>query len=123
VRPLVSDRIINDVVKALKTCNAVGVAIATTDTIITTDLSGKWVKEIPDRHCLQRMQTPQGFKLSTITKAYQIALQDPKFIATDDCGVVSRYLPEEPIFIVKGEKTNIKITYPEDVILLEHLLQ
>jgi 2-C-methyl-D-erythritol 4-phosphate cytidylyltransferase len=43
-RPLVSQRIINDVVKALDKYNAVDVAIQSADTIIAVE--GKIIKEI-----------------------------------------------------------------------------
>ena len=56
---------------------------------------------------LRNAQTPQGFKRGVIRRAYDIALQDPGFVTTDDCGVVLKYLPEVPVHIVEGEKTNI----------------
>ena len=47
---------------------------------------------------------------------------DPDFRGTDDCGVVFRYAPEVDIALVRGEETNLKLTYPEDLIVLEHYL-
>jgi 2-C-methyl-D-erythritol 4-phosphate cytidylyltransferase len=123
VRPLVTQRIIDDVVNALKSYNAVDVAIPATDTIIQTNAEGQLITGIPDRKFLQRGQTPQGFKLSTISAAYKIALQDKDFKATDDCGVVQKYLPNEKIYIVRGEESNMKLTYKEDTFLLDKLFQ
>lgn len=122
VRPLVSQRIISDCLEALKKYNAVDVAIPCTDTIVEVDESGK-ICRIPQRSTLRNVQTPQCFTLETISKAYEIGLKDPGFVTTDDCGVVHRYLPEEPIFVVTGETTNIKITYPEDLILANNILK
>jgi 2-C-methyl-D-erythritol 4-phosphate cytidylyltransferase len=119
VRPLVSHRIINDVVKALEKYNAVGVAIPVTDTIYQVDTSQHFIQNIPHRFFLQSAQTPQGFKTGTIQKAYQIALTNSDFQPTDDCGVVEKYLPEEKIYLVRGEETNIKLTYKEDFIFLQ----
>jgi len=121
VRPLVTQRIIDDVVIALKSYNAVDVAIPATDTIIQTNDNGQFITNIPDRKYLQRSQTPQGFKLSVIAEAYKNALQDVNFMATDDCGIVLRYLPNEKIFIVRGEESNMKLTYKEDTFLLDKL--
>ena len=59
----------------------------------------------------------------TISRAYRLALQDPLFTTTDDCGVVSRYLPQEPIYVVEGEAGNIKVTFKEDLPLVERLLR
>jgi len=122
-RPLVSARIIGDVVKALELYNAVTVALPVTDTIYQVDDSQSFVQNIPNRTFLQRAQTPQAFKAKTIQKGYEIALKDPDFQVTDDCGVVAKYLPDEKIFIVCGEERNMKITYKEDVFLLEKLFQ
>ncbi len=114
-RPFVSERIINDVVVALQNHNAVCVAVPSTDTLLETDESGEFVSAIPNRNRYRRVQTPQGFRLETITQAYEKGLQDPSFAATDDCGVLLHYLPDEPIYIVEGEEENRKITYIEDL--------
>lgn len=121
VRPLISDRIIDDTVAALDKYNAVDVAIPAVDTIISTE--GDFIDAIPERSKLRRGQTPQGFKLETIKRAYEKALQDPAFKSTDDCGVVLKYLPEEKIYVVKGEEVNMKLTYKEDSYLLDKLFQ
>lgn len=122
VRPLVNDRIIEDCVKALETYNAVDVAIKTTDTIVRSN-DKNCIVDIPNRMELRNGQTPQCFKLGTIKKAYEFALEDANFSTTDDCGVVRKYLPKEPIFIVSGEIFNMKLTYLEDLFLLDKLFQ
>jgi len=122
VRPLVNDRIISDCIRALDTYRAVDVAIKTTDTIIQVD-ERDYITGIPARAKLRNGQTPQAFKLSTIKRAYELALQDPDFKTTDDCGVVHKYLPDEPVYVVEGEHFNIKLTYKEDLFLLDKLFQ
>lgn len=122
VRPMVSHRIISDVVSALDTYNSVAVAVPATDTVVRVDESGRMISEILQRQLLRCQQTPQAFRYETIAQAYKFALADPNFVATDDCGVVSRYLPNEKIFIVDGEDSNIKVTYPKDLSLLENLI-
>ncbi len=102
---------------ALALRNAVGVAVKTTDTIVEVDQQG-CIVATPPRSSLRNMQTPQCFRLGVIRKAYEVALRDPAFVTTDDCGVVAKYLPEEPVFIVEGEPTNIKVTYKEDLALM-----
>ena len=122
VRPLLSERIVNDCITALEKYNAVDVAVKTTDTIISVD-SDECIDFIPNRAQLRNGQTPQCFKRGTIKRAYELALQDPKFVTTDDCGTVRRYLPEEPVFVVNGENSNMKLTYVEDLFLLDKLFQ
>lgn len=122
VRPMVSHRIIADCICALESWVAVGVAVPATDTILEVDDSN-CIVHIPPRQMLRNAQTPQGFKRGVIRRAYDLALRDPCFVTTDDCGVVLKYLPDVPVHIVEGEKTNIKVTYPEDLLLVEHLLE
>ena len=121
VRPLVSHKIINEVIDALEAYQAVDVALPATDTII--EVEGNLIHSIPDRSRLRRGQTPQAFTLDVIKRAYEEALKDPNFKATDDCGVVRKYLPEVPIYVVPGEESNMKLTYKEDTYLLDKLFQ
>ena len=122
VRPLVSNKIIENCIKALNTYDAVDVAIKATDTIIESS-TNNFITSIPNRHNLRNGQTPQCFKRGIIKKAYSYALNDPNFITTDDCGVVLKYLPETPIYIVEGESSNMKVTYPEDLFLIDKYFQ
>lgn len=123
VRPLLNNRIINDCIEALSVYNAVDVAIPATDTIIRIESSSNTIDSIPDRNQLMNGQTPQCFKRQTIKKAYDLALKDPDFKTTDDCGVVKKYLPKEPVFVVRGEPFNMKVTHVEDMFLLDKLFQ
>ena len=123
VRPLVSKRIIDDTIEALEKYDAIDVAIPSADTIIKLDQSKKFIESIPDRSYLHRGQTPQAFKYNVIAKAYEIAMQDTNMQTTDDCGIVRKYLPDVPIYVVKGAEQNVKLTYPEDVYVLDKLFQ
>ena len=123
-RPLVDQRIIADCVRALRTYEAVGVAVPTSDTIVIVD--DDVMTSMPRRDRLRRCQTPQGFRLQVIRRAYELAQADPAFTdlaATDDCGVVLRYLPEVTIAVVPGSERNMKITYPDDLRVAESLLK
>ena len=122
VRPLLEPRIIEDVIAALEDYDAVDVAIPSADTIIELDDRAE-ISGIPNRSSLRRGQTPQAFRLGTISRAYELAWQDPQFLATDDCSVVFRYLPDVPIAVVKGSDQNLKITEPIDVFIADKLFQ
>jgi len=121
VRPLVSQRIIDDVCAALLTHTAIDVTLPAVDTIIEAE--GDRIAHIPDRSRLQRGQTPQAFRRDVIAEAYGRALRDPAFRVTDDCGVVVKYMPEVPVYLVPGEECNMKLTYKEDTYLLDKLFQ
>jgi 2-C-methyl-D-erythritol 4-phosphate cytidylyltransferase len=42
--------------------------------------------------------------------------------ATDDCGVVLRYLPDVPVRTVAGNERNMKITFSADIAIARTLL-
>lgn len=122
VRPAVSQSIIERVCTALHTHQAANLVVPVTDTLLEINDNGT-TAAMPSRARFRRVQTPQGFHASTLQHAYDVALTDPNFQATDDCGVVFRYLPEVEIALVEGEQRNIKLTYPEDLHVLHHLLE
>jgi 2-C-methyl-D-erythritol 4-phosphate cytidylyltransferase len=122
-RPLVDQRTITACVQALDTRQAVGVVVPSADTIV--ELADGAFRRILPREALARCQTPQGFLLSVIAQAYELAAADPDFAAsppTDDCGVVLRYLPDVPVGAVPGSERNLKITYAADLAIAEALL-
>ena len=124
VRPFVSKRIISECIKALKHYCAIDVAIPSADTIIQIDPENNTIETIPNRSLLRRGQTPQAFTLKTIQQAHEALQKDPRPInVTDDCGLVRHYLSHLPIYVVPGEEKNIKITYPEDLLFAEKLIQ
>ncbi len=122
VRPLVSPATIRECVAALRRYAAVCVAVPSVDTIVEVDDDGR-VVAVPDRRRLRRCQTPQAFRSSTIREAHRRAAADPDFTATDDCGVVLRYLPDVPVVVVPGTEENIKVTHPVDLTVAEALLR
>jgi len=122
-RPLVDARIITDCIAALDSWDAVGVVVPATDTIV--ELADGAFQRVLARDALARCQTPQGFRLGVIRRAYQLAAADPAFgarPATDDCGVVLRYLPDVPVGAVLGSERNLKITYEQDLAVAQALL-
>ena len=104
-RPYVSKEVINGVLAALETSDAVIPAVTPKNTVRT---AGKTL----DRSKLFEVQTPQGFSFPVLMKANEKALEDG-FEGTDDAGLVERI--GVPVTISKGEYTNIKITTPEDL--------
>ena len=124
-RPFMSAAIVDRVVAALERHEAVGVAVPSTDTVweVHPDFDavevGRFVARIPERRLMCRAQTPQAFRLPLIRDAYQRALQDPQFRATDDCGVVRQYMPGTKITVVEGEERNMKLTNAEDLPVLQ----
>ncbi|WP_022670391.1 2-C-methyl-D-erythritol 4-phosphate cytidylyltransferase [Hippea alviniae] len=120
VRPFVSQKIIENVVKATIEHSAVDVAIASADTIIKVN-DKNFIDEIPNRKYMKKGQTPQGFKCKLIKKAHRIALKDGISNSPDDCSLVLRI--GIPVYVVEGDEQNIKITYPIDLHIADKLFQ
>ncbi len=113
VRAFVTQKIIDDNIEALKKYEAVGTAIDTIDTIIEIDENG-FIKKIPQRNMLKRIQTPQSFRAKLIKQAHEIALKNNDKNFTDDCGLILKY-NLAPIFLVQGDEKNLKITQKSDL--------
>lgn len=119
-RPFVSQRILADVAKALEKHDAVTVAVPVTDTLYKVQNDKVQpaelkVESVPSRSEYMRAQTPQAFHMDVVASAYMKAMAEEVVIATDDAGIVRKYEPRHPIFIVTGEEANRKITYIEDL--------
>ena len=79
-----------------------------------SELKDVWEEagEEADRSVLFGAQTPQVFQSEILKAAYEQAY-DPAF--TDDASVVVRY--GKSLSYVMGERLNIKITTPDDLIM------
>ena len=119
-RPLVTRQIIADCLAALELYDAVGTAVPSSDTILVVE--NNVIAHVPPRETLYRAQTPQCFRLEVIAEAHDRAAADPRFAPTDDCGVVLRYLPDIPVYVIEGSERNLKVTYPADLSVAEALL-
>ena len=73
----------------------------------------------PDRSNLYLVQTPQGFKLDVIKKAYEKSISDGT-VPTDESSAVAAAGGE--VQLVEGERLNIKITTPDDLALAEKII-
>jgi len=70
------------------------------------------------REYMRIIQTPQAFRSEIILPAFEQVYQ-PSF--TDEATVVETY--GEQVFLVEGERGNLKLTTPEDMIIAEALLK
>lgn len=120
VRPFVTERIISDCIDSLDNFDAINVAVESADTIIEID-EENCIKNIPQRKYLRRVQTPQGFKLSAIKKAHELASKKENLSFTDDCGLVKEFNLAK-VKVIEGDENNIKITYPSDIKLAENII-
>ena len=118
-RPLVSRRIIDEALAGLNIADAVVCALPARDSIFIA--KNQKVSQILKRDFIMQSQTPQGFTLETIYRAFCLYQNDPgreNLLATDDIALVKRYLPSTDIHIVRGEASNMKLTEATDLHLL-----
>ena len=76
------------------------------------------------REELRAVQTPQGFRLSTLLKAHEAGqtLDEEKSAAVTDDAMLVEMLGTQ-VFEVRGSSQSLKITTPLDLILAEGLLE
>ncbi len=120
-RPFVSIELIDRLLKGLINNKAAVPAVQSSDTLIEKSDSN-FVKSIPDRNVIQRVQTPQAFNYNIIKEAHKLAKVEGFYNATDDCSLVLRYKLAD-VLVVDGSINNIKITYPSDIIYSKELIK
>ena len=118
-RPFVSSALIDRCVQGARKRGAVVVGLPARDTIksVATDRS---VDRTPPRGSLWEIQTPQVFQRDVILAAHEWAARTG-FKATDDAMLVEKR--GEKVFVLDGERSNLKITFTDDVWLAETMIE
>lgn len=119
-RPFVDEETLAANINALKLHDVCDTVIPATDTIIKSE-KGDYLDEIPDRKYLYQSQTPQSFKAKKFREYYLSLGEAERLELTDAIKVF--VIKREQVYLVKGTSTNIKITYPSDIILAEAILR
>lgn len=117
-RALVSEEILKRGLEQVEVCGACVAAVPVKDTIKRVDQDG-FAVETPERSTLWTVQTPQVFAGEIIKEAYE-ALPETANV-TDDAGVVEWY-GNAKVKMYLGDYTNLKVTTPEDMILMKSFL-
>ncbi|MCR5683559.1 MAG: 2-C-methyl-D-erythritol 4-phosphate cytidylyltransferase [Clostridiales bacterium] len=118
-RCLVTPEMIEAVFEGAYVTGAAAAASRNPDTIKRTD-GTDLVKETVDRENTWLVQTPQIFKAEIYRAASYLAQRD-SVTATDDCALCERL--GFPVRLVDCGPTNIKITYPADIVMAEAILR
>jgi 2-C-methyl-D-erythritol 4-phosphate cytidylyltransferase len=115
VRCLVSTSLIQRCYEQASLLGTAIPAVAVKDSIrmVSTDETS-----VVDRDMLRSIQTPQTFHSDIIIPAFQQEYE-PSF--TDEATVVEKY--GQKIELIEGEETNIKVTYPIDLLVAENILR
>jgi 2-C-methyl-D-erythritol 4-phosphate cytidylyltransferase len=118
-RPFVSADLIKRCIETAIIRDAVVPGLPVRDTIKAV-AQDHWVERTLTRDSLWEIQTPQVFKRELIVAAHENA-ERARIDVSDDAVAVEQY--GKPVFVVEGERTNFKITVPEDLWLAELLLR
>ena len=119
VRPFVTHRILEENIRAAEKYGACDTVIPATDTIVQA-LDNEKISDIPDRRYMYQGQTPQSFHALRLKELYESLTPQEKEILTDACKIL--VLKGEHVHLVRGEASNIKITYPYDITVAKTLL-
>lgn len=114
VRPLVSEKTLENCFQALEQHSAVVPVIPINDSIRFVN---EEKNESVDRTKFKRIQTPQCFHSNILKKAYAAEYNE---LFTDDASVVESN--GHSVFLVEGNLENIKITSPIDMLVGEALI-
>ena len=118
VRPCTSGQVYDRVIKGVLVNGNAVAAIRLRDTVKRADIDGV-VQETLDRRELWQIQTPQGFWMRDLQEAYDEGLRLGLKV-TDDAALVEAL--GRKVHLVEGDPANIKLTYPEDAVVLEAFL-
>ncbi len=117
-RCLVTPELVGRVVAAaMGEVDGVVPAVPVSDTIKVAENGS--VSETLDRAQLRAVQTPQAFRLERLREVYA-APEERLRSATDDASLVED--AGGRVAVVAGERTNIKLTTPDDLVLAEAIL-
>lgn len=109
-RPLAAPSLVRRIVDAAEEC---GGSLPYLDTAHLTGAQ-------PDQR-LVRVQTPQVFAAEPLLDAYRRAARDG-FEGSDTSMCMEQYRPDIAVKVVKGSAQNLKVTYPQDLVMAEHIL-
>ena len=118
-RPLVSHGLIAAVLHAAMESGGAVPAIPVHD-VAVAEADGFLAPTAVDADELLRVQTPQGFRADAILDAYEAAARDG-FVGTDTQSCAEQYTDIATTW-VRGEETNFKITYAQDLLLAQDVV-
>jgi 2-C-methyl-D-erythritol 4-phosphate cytidylyltransferase len=117
-RPFVTEAMLEAVIAPLSEVDGAITALRMNETLKRAD--GDLVIETVDRSNLWRSQTPQAFRTDALRKAH-LKARDESFAATDDAQLIERYGGR--IALVPGDPANIKLTYEDDFVVAEAMIE
>ncbi|MBF0124145.1 MAG: 2-C-methyl-D-erythritol 4-phosphate cytidylyltransferase [Magnetococcales bacterium] len=121
VRPLLSQALLDRLLQHRHLAEALIPALPAQDTVKQSHAATQpWIATTLDRRTIWLAQTPQLFRYQLIQAAHERA-HEAGFVATDDASLIEWL--GQPVRLIMGERRNIKVTEPDDLLLVDLLLQ
>lgn len=117
-RPLVTPELIQQGIALARQHGSAVAAIPVVDTIKQVDPTNR-VLSTPSRATLYAAQTPQVFRRDWLAEAYERTCDLPAAV-TDEASLLE--LAGLPVYIYPGNRENLKLTTPIDLLIAEALL-
>ena len=115
-RPLISADLLAHTIATLKgNIDADGAVVAHPAIDTLKVVENGVIVGTPDRSVFWNAQTPQVFRAGIYRRAHASALSDG-FVGTDDSSLIERLGGR--VLVVEGKRDNIKLTVPEDYLML-----
>ena len=119
VRPFVSARILQENMDAVQQYGAVDTVIPAYDTIVASE-DGDLISHIPLRSTMYQGQTPQSFQIQRLKELYASLTEAEQSSITDAASIF--VLRGQPVHLVQGDPSNLKITTDYDLKVARSLL-
>lgn len=120
-RPLITKELVQHAIATLKgNIDADGVVVGTPSVDTLKVVENGVIAGTPDRSVFWNAQTPQVFRTGIYRRAHASALSDG-FVGTDDSSLIERLGGR--MLMVEGKRDNIKITVPEDYLIVSAALR
>lgn len=119
VRPFISPRIISDNIRMCSEYGNAITAVRDNEAVMYSE-DGISSSLCFPRERMYKAQTPHTFRLKALAEVYEEARK--RGIESQSLYTLMAELKHFPLYIVKGETRNMKLTLPEDIQLFEALL-
>lgn len=119
-RPLLTTKVLNNVLLALKNNEAVSVYLPINDSLLSSN-DQEFIDGYPSRKTIYAIQTPQAFRFNLIYKAHEEAINKKYENITDDSVLVNKL--GKTVKMVLGDSFNFKITTYDDLMILRKIIE
>ena len=120
-RPCISEELLHRLNEDVRQYKSTVTAVPSKDTVKI--IEDGIVKETPDRNNVWMVQTPQVFRKDELINAYNNMMAKAVSLNITDDAMIMECFGTGKVHVTMGEYTNIKVTTPEDILVVEKYLK